>query len=127
MGMGNRVLGKFGENIAARFLSRKGYKIIERNTRTFLGEIDIIARKKPLIIFVEVKTRKNYFFGPPYLAITAKKRKKLIQCALCYLKMKNIIETPWRIDIVSIEINEFSENVNKIEHFEDAIENEDSY
>ena len=127
MGMGNRALGKVGEDIAARFLSRKGYEIIGRNTQTFVGEIDIIARKKPLIVFAEIKTRKNSFFGPPYLAITAKKRKKLIQCALCYLKMKGITEIPRRIDIISIEIDEFTGNADKIEHFEDAIEDEDSY
>ncbi len=127
MGMGNRALGKVGEDIAARFLSRKGYEIIGRNTRTFVGEIDIIARKKSLIVFVEIKTRRNSLFGPPYLAITVKKRKKLIQCALCYLKMKGITEIPRRIDIISIEIDEFTGNVDKIEHFEDAVENEDSY
>lgn len=122
MGYRNRVVGKQGENIGARFLARKGYKIIGRNIKTFVGEVDIVARKKPFIVFVEVKTRKNESFGPPYLSITEKKKRKLVQCALCYLKMKNVLNMPWRIDVVSIELDEFSGFVKKIEHFENAIE-----
>ena len=122
MGYRNRAVGKQGEGIAARFLARKGYKIIGRNVKTFVGEIDIVARKKPFIVFVEVKTRKNESFGPPYLSITEKKKRKLVQCALCYLKMKNVLNMPWRIDVVSIELDGFSGFVKKIEHFENAIE-----
>lgn len=122
MGYRNRVVGKQGEDIAARFLARKGYKIIGRNVKTFVGEVDIVARKKSFIVFVEVKTRKNESFGPPYLSITEKKKRKLVQCALCYLKMKNVLNMPWRIDVVSIELDEFSGFVKKIEHFENAIE-----
>ncbi|OGW75844.1 MAG: YraN family protein [Omnitrophica bacterium RBG_13_46_9] len=120
----NRVLGKKGEDIAARFLSRKGYTLISRNVRTYVGEIDIVARKKCMTVFVEIKTRGSLCFGPPYLSVTEKKKKKLIQCALCYLKMKNMSDTPWRIDIISIEIKRFLRFINKvkIEHFEDAIE-----
>lgn len=120
----NRVLGKQGESLAARFLFRKGYKITARNFRVFTGEIDIVAKKESTIVFVEVKTRKSSSFGPPYLAITDKKKRKLIQCALCYLKMKNILGVPWRIDILSIEIKRifwFIKHI-KIEHFENAIE-----
>lgn len=122
MGDGNRALGNRGEDIAARFLSRRGYRIIGRNVRTFLGEIDIIAKRRPYTIFVEIKTRRSMSFGPPYLAITRKKKKKLMQCALCYLKMKNLLGTPWHIDIISIEIDEFNGAVKSIEHFENAIE-----
>lgn len=118
----NRALGKWGEDTAARFLSRKGYRILGRNIRTFVGEIDIIAKKENFIIFVEVKTRKSSIFGPPYLSVTYKKRRKLIQCALCYLKMKGLIDTPWQIDVVSIELGGLFGNVKKIEHFENAVE-----
>ncbi len=120
----NRVLGEQGEGLAARFLSRKGYKIIERNVKTFVGEIDIVTKKESTIVFVEIKTRKTPIFAPPYLSVTQKKRKKLIQCALCYLNMKGLAEIPWHIDIVSIEIKHVFWFMNrvKIEHFEDAIE-----
>ncbi len=124
MGYRNRALGRHGENLAARFLARKDYKVIGRNVRTFVGEIDIVARKKPFIVFVEVKTRKNESFGPPYLSITGKKKRRLMHCALCYLKMKNLLDLPWRIDVVSIEIRRIFWFINrvKIEHFENAIE-----
>ena len=105
MGYRNCVVGKQGEDIAARFLARKGYKIIGRNIKTFVGEVDIVARKKSFIVFVEVKTRKNESFGPPYLSITEKKKRKLVQCALCYLKMKDMLNMPWRVDFVSIELD----------------------
>lgn len=124
MKSGNRAVGKLGEDIAARFLSRKGYKIVERNVKMFLGEIDIVARKKNFIVFAEVKTRKSNTFGPPYLSITKKKKKKLMGCALCYLKMRGISELPRGIDVISVELDEFTEDLKKIEHFEDAIEDE---
>ncbi|MEE9500379.1 MAG: YraN family protein [Candidatus Omnitrophota bacterium] len=126
MGYRNRVVGKQGENIAARFLARKGYKIIGRNIKTFVGEVDIVARKKPFIVFVEVKTRKNESFGPPYLSITEKKKRKLVQCALCYLKMKGLTDVLWRIDVISIEIKNIFWFIKKIkiERFEDVVEAE---
>ena len=71
----NRVVGKLGEDIAARFLSRKGYAVIGRNVKTFVGEIDIVARKGSFIIFIEVKTRGTNSLGPPYLSITKKKKR----------------------------------------------------
>ena len=123
---GNRAVGKQGENIAARFLSRKGYRIIGRNVRTFVGEIDIVARKESFFIFVEIKTRKIPAFVAPHFSVTQKKRRKLIQCALCYLKMKCLDEVFWRIDVISIEIERIFWFINKtkIEHFEDAVEEE---
>jgi len=121
---GNRALGKLGEDIAARFLSRKAYRIIARNVRTYLGEIDMVAKKGSDIIFVEVKARKSTFFGPPYLAITSSKKRKLIQCALCYLKMKKIEEVRWQIDVVSIELDDFDNSVVILEHFKNAVHEE---
>ncbi|MFH1593692.1 MAG: YraN family protein [Candidatus Omnitrophota bacterium] len=120
----NRTLGKKGEDIAVRFLTRKGYKIIGRNVRTYVGEIDIVARKEPSIVFVEVKTRKSRTFGPPYTAITIKKTRKLIQCAQCYLNMKQIVDSPWQIDVVSVQIDDIFGFIKRIEieHFKDAIE-----
>jgi putative endonuclease len=118
----NCAVGKLGEDIAARFLARKGYVIIGRNIKTFVGEIDIVAKKGVSIIFVEVKTRKTETLGPPYLSVTNKKKRKLIQCALCYLKMKYTENVPWSIDVISVELDESGGNAKQIEHFEDAIE-----
>jgi len=110
-----------GEKAAARFLRRKGYVIMGRNVRTFVGEIDIVAKRNSFIIFIEVKTRKTESLGPPYLSVTEKKKRKLIQCAQCYLKAKNIQDMPWSIDVVSVMLDESGRRVKKIEHFEDAI------
>ncbi len=118
----NRAVGLRGEKAAVRFLVRKGYRILEKNARTFTGEIDIVARKKKTIVFAEVKTRKSLSFGPPYLAITHKKRRKLVQCALCYLKMKNMQNVSWRIDVISVELGGLMGLMKKIEHFENALE-----
>jgi len=121
---GNRALGKLGEDIAARFLSRKGYRITARNVRTYLGEVDIVAKRGLDIIFVEVKARKSTSFGPPYLAITSSKKRRLIQSALCYLKMKKIEQARWQIDVVSIELDDFDNSVIILEHFENAVHEE---
>lgn len=121
-GKRNRAVGNLGETIAARFLRRKGYKIIARNFKVSLGEIDIIAKKDLITVFVEVKTRSSLLFGPPYLAITEVKRKKMIRCALCYLKMKRLLDTFWQIDIVSVELDGSGKYLRKIEHFENAVE-----
>ncbi|MGB2705896.1 MAG: YraN family protein [Candidatus Omnitrophota bacterium] len=120
----NRAVGLLGEDIAARFLSRKGYAVIGRNVKTFVGEIDIVARKESEVVFVEIKTRKTPSFVPPYLSVTARKKKKLIQCALCFLKMKGCLDVSWRIDVISVEIRNIFWFIRKvkIEHFEDAIE-----
>ena len=124
MGYRNRAVGKQGEDIAAWFLALKGYKLIGRNVRTFVGEIDIVARKESTLVFIEVKTRKTPALAPPYFSVTQRKRKKLIQCALCYLKMKDLTEASWHIDIISIEIKHIFWFINKvkIEYFENAIE-----
>ncbi len=119
---GNRAVGMQGEDAAARFLRRKGYSIIGRNVKTFVGEIDIVAKRDSFTIFIEVKARKTESLGPPYLSITNKKKRKLIQCALCYLKMKDIQDVPWSIDVISVEFDESSGRIKKMEHFEDAIE-----
>lgn len=121
MGNENRAVGKQGENTAARFLARKGYRIIERNVETFMGEIDIVAREGRDLVFAEIKARTSTAFGPPYLAVTREKQKRLIRTALCYLKMKCIEEGPWRIDVISVEFDTSGRNVLKVEHFEDAV------
>ena len=80
-----RIAGQMGEGLAADFLMKKGYRILERNFRTKLGEIDIVAKDKDTICFIEVKSRTDFSFGSPLESITAFKRKKLSQVALSYL------------------------------------------
>ncbi|MBP7055831.1 MAG: YraN family protein [Candidatus Omnitrophica bacterium] len=121
MGRENKDIGKQGEDIARRYLIAKGYKVIGSNVRTPFGEIDIVARQKGFIVFVEVKSRLSDSLGPPYLSVTKKKMKHMIRNSLFYLKRKGLFWSSWRIDIVSVKLNNLYEAEN-IEHFENAVE-----
>lgn len=124
MGREKKKTGGIGECLACSYLKKKGYRILERNFRTIFGEIDIVARLNKIIVFVEVKTRLTSSLGPPYLAITKVKERHIIKNALFYLKTHKIMEAKWRIDIVSVKLdNEYK--TENIELIENAIE--DSY
>ena len=96
--------GKEGEKLAVKFLKKSGYKIIEKNYRSKLGEIDIIAKEKGAIVFVEVKARRSNRFGDPKWAVTPKKQKKISMVALHYLKSKNQTRQKARFDVVAIRL-----------------------
>lgn len=98
-------LGRKGEDISVKFLKKQGYKIIERNYRCSLGEIDIVAKDKNILCFVEVKTRKTEEYGLPEEAIDGRKQKKLAKVALTYLKEKKIYKQDLRFDVVSVHPN----------------------
>jgi putative endonuclease len=86
MTIARQQLGHKGEDLAARHLEQLGYRILERNYRTRLGEIDIIARDGDTLVFVEVKVRRSPRFGSAKAAVTAAKRRRLSMVALQYLK-----------------------------------------
>jgi putative endonuclease len=94
--------GKEGEKIAAAFLKKNGYRISETNFRCALGEIDIIAREKSELVFIEVKTRNSIELGYPEQAVGIRKQKKMSQLALWYLQKKNITDAGARFDVVAI-------------------------
>ncbi len=95
-------LCKKGEALAAKLLKKRGYKILKRNYVSKYGEIDIVAYDKGTISFVEVKTRQSENYGPPELAVTKEKRKRIIRTALNYLVANHIEDTDCRFDVVSI-------------------------
>jgi len=95
-------LGRRGENLSVEFLKKQGYKIMERNYRCTLGEVDIIAKEKNVLCFVEVKTRKTEEYGLPEEAIDWHKQRKLAKVALTYLKEKKINKQDLRFDVVSV-------------------------
>ena len=97
--------GEKGESLAAWYLKKNGYKIIEQNYRTQLGEIDIIAKEKKTIVFVEVKARRSMRFGNPKWAVTPKKQRKISMVALYYLKTTNQTSAKARFDVVAITSN----------------------
>lgn len=107
--------GKQGEDWAAAFLEQKNYEIVERNYRYKHSEIDIIAKKDEILVFVEVKSRENADFGNPEEAVSAAKRAQVHHAARYYLATQKITQEI-RFDIIAITGFENPE----IEHFEDA-------
>jgi putative endonuclease len=103
-------LCKKGEALAGKILKKKGYKILKRNYVSKYGKIDIVAYDNGIICFVEVKTRQSENYGPPELAVTKEKRKRIVRTALNYLTINNIEDTDCRFDVVSIL---YKEDVNK--------------
>ena len=112
-------LGVKGEKIAARFLKKQGYKILERNFRIKCGEIDIIAQDGEYICFVEVKTRSSNSFAEPYESVNYMKQKKLQKLAEVWLGTHGSCEALCRFDVVSILLNENC-GVQEIQHIKDA-------
>lgn len=101
--MNNRELGNKGEDIACDYLVKNGYEIVERNKHfSKFCEIDIIAKFKNKIIFIEVKTRKNENFGTPMEAITAAKYKNIKTGVLTYVSENRIKN--YRIDAIAITL-----------------------
>lgn len=94
-------LGKKGEEIARKFLKKKGYKLLAENYKTPMGEIDIIAKDGKEIVFIEVKTRESLQFGQPFEAVNYIKRKRITKAALSYLKRFKELP-PCRFDVLSI-------------------------
>ena len=109
--------GKVGEIIAAKHLQSKGYKIIAKNYKNELGEIDLIAKHGDYLVFVEVKTRLSKAFGSPLEAVNLHKQNKIRQVATFYLKQHKLLDTNCRFDVVSIvgQIDDY-----EITHIENA-------
>jgi putative endonuclease len=98
-------LGRAGESIAADYLRRRGYTILEMNYRRPVGEMDIVARDGEWLAFVEVRTRRGRAFGTPEESITPAKQQKLIELAQTYLQEHELSDVPWRIDVVAVEMD----------------------
>lgn len=99
----NNVVGKRGEDIAADYLKKQGYKILERNKHFSKNcEIDIIAQDKKTLVFAEVKTRTTTNFGHPLEAITKTKYNNIKTGLFMYLQENNIKDMAFRIDAISI-------------------------
>lgn len=94
--------GLEGESIAATYLKKCGYKILERNYRNKIGEIDIVAKDHGTIVFVEVKTRGSLQYGNPKWAVTPAKQRKISMVALYYLKENRQSDHKARFDVVTV-------------------------
>ncbi|MBI4728462.1 MAG: YraN family protein [Acidobacteria bacterium] len=99
---GARALGLAGEDLAARWLERRGWRVIDRNVRAREGEIDIVARRGAVLAFVEVKTRRSRGFGTPAEAVTHRKRARIRSLAMRYLAERRPEAGEVRFDVVDI-------------------------
>jgi putative endonuclease len=94
--------GETAESMAAKFIEKQGYKILKRNYTTKLGEIDIIAKEKDTLVFIEVKARKSGKYVNPKAAVTRTKQRKISMVALYYLKKTNQTGLKARFDVVAV-------------------------
>ena len=117
--MDKQTLGRFGEEQAARCLRKKGYTILERNFRCRQGEIDIIARKKGFVVFVEVKLRKDDSFAAAREFVTRGKQEKILKTASLWLSQNDCDLQP-RFDVVEVYAPQGADGPLRIEHLEDA-------
>jgi putative endonuclease len=116
-----RPLGQRGESAAARFLQRKGYKIVARSLRDRLGELDLVAVDARTVVFVEVKTRTSHDAGAPADAIDANKQARMTRAALGYLKRHRLLANSARFDVVAVTWPDAKRRPT-IEHIQNAFE-----
>jgi putative endonuclease len=112
-------LGERGEDAAARFLKRKGYRILARHLDSPLGELDIIAVDGRTIVFVEVKTRSSDAAGHPADAVDDRKQQRMTRAALAYLKSQGLLKYSARFDVVAVAWPAGARRPT-IEHYSDA-------
>ena len=119
MSLKKKLLGKLGEDLAATYLTNHGYRLIERNFKKRYGEIDIIAVKDGILVFIEVKTRVGLQFGRPEEAVTKRKLHEVTQTGQYYALLHPELPVSQRIDVVAIILNE-DEKVLSFEHIQNV-------
>ena len=117
----NKLLGTYGEQAAISYLESQDYKILQKNYRCKLGEIDIIAADGDTMVFVEVKTRRTEKFGQPCDSVDYRKQNKIVKTALCYISQRNLTDWMSRFDVVEVLIG-IDENIKSIRLIKNAFE-----
>ena len=107
-------IGKIGEDLASKYLEAAGYIIIERNFMARQGEIDIIAKDKKELVFIEVKTRTSDIYGKPVEAVNTQKQKHLLNTIKYYLYSKHLENEFVRIDVIEVYFNNDTYKINHI-------------
>ena len=113
--------GAKGERRAALYLRLHGYKILERNWLFHHKEIDIIARKGELLVFVEVKSRRDMSGVAPQFSVTREKKKNIITASRAYIAKHNIQRMVFRYDIIEVDLSK-KLPLSGINHYEHAFE-----
>jgi len=118
--MKRRDTGILGEKLAKDFLEKQGYHILETNYRCPEGEIDIVARHKDYLVFIEVRTKRSLKFGIPEESISPAKMARLRAVASHYREDHDNLPPSWRIDVVAVELNQKGK-ASRIELIENAV------
>lgn len=121
--MKRRETGILGEKLAKDFLKKQGYRILETNYRCPQGEIDIIARHKDFLVFIEVRTKTSLELGSPEESITPAKKEKMRATAFQYRQTHNNLPSLWRIDVVAVELAPKGK-LSRVELIENAVGDE---
>ena len=121
--MKRRETGILGEKLAKNFLKKRGYRILESNYRCPQGEIDIVAKHKDFLVFIEVRTKTSLAFGSPEESITPAKKERMRATASHYRQTHNNLPLLWRIDVVAVELNQKGE-LSRVELIENAVGDE---
>jgi putative endonuclease len=111
-------LGRLGETVAAATLERAGLRVVARRFRLRTGEIDLVAERGDLVVFVEVKTRRSTRYGVPCEAVTPVKQRRMARAALAFLSRTGRLERRTRFDV--IEVYADAGGVSRVNHIEDA-------
>jgi putative endonuclease len=114
-----QIVGRWGEEAAAEYLAMNGYTVLARNVRCAHGEIDIVASKDGLLVFVEVKTRSSHAFAYPEDSVTHRKQKYMLSAAEDYLNTHPDCGESWQFDVIAVEGTPGGKAL--IEHFENVI------
>ncbi len=115
------ALGKSGEDLAVGRLQSLGYRVLERNYRCPLGEIDLVAEEDGCLVFVEIKTRRGGSLGEAKAAVDPRKQRRITLVAQHYLKTQNRIEQRSRFDVVAVSLNQGRERIEVIRAAFEAI------
>jgi len=114
-----QIVGRWGEDAAAQYLAANGYTLLERNVHSAHGEIDIVASKEGLLVFIEVKTRRSHTFAYPEDSVTRRKQAYLLSAAEAYLQAHPESSESWQFDVIAVEGTPGGKA--QIEHFENVI------
>jgi len=110
------ALGRFGEELAKERLKKLGYRILETNYRCSLGEIDVVAKDGDVLVFVEIKTRKDRSLGEAKEAVHKRKQGQLSRVALAYLKSNHLLGSKARFDVVAIGVSRGKEEIEIVKN-----------
>ena len=116
----SKSLGHLGETLAAAYLQNKGYTILERNWHSPYGEIDLVARQREAVVFVEVKARASKSLGPPEISVTPRKEEHMRQAAEYFIQQHPDLANEWRIDLITIQLQP-NDNPALIDHYENVL------